>query len=1026
MVNAELWKAAARKAKQQLDHSVTEDFMSCEHPGNKLLLLFLRECQNASVETGAVDWIRTCKTVLRVVMAHPCRLWSIGQLRALPHVGAGTAGAVRVLWELCPPDPPSNEDLNMDAKVRESCALKEQEKKAAAKRKAEANRAAKTAAQQAAASATAAAGRRSTAEELDAMWGDTGPAIGEGAYGTEHEAEAEEPERARPRKRAKSKKSYVPNLGTANYTFMIVLFKETAGGKPFMKKEELIKAAEDSGIAHKPIRGNPNNNASQRWQYDGWSSINKLSNTDPPYLQMYSNPKKIRLTPEGLAIARYLYEMCVTRGDTAALPEEQLREMPAARDPNAPGEQQGACSQEPANTGSNPSGLPRMADGAGAAAGGRLGRSSKDASHPATTAFCAASRRATGQGSRGPGEAGPSQPLPGHGNSPRSGQGYTSYDALDAALAAHSPQPRIPAQRASQHASQPAGPSSQPSPGELPGATAQENGDQRPKNRTKKASSKRKEPQEPAEALPPRVPFRAFRRPEPAEEGMGWDSWEAGKKCMEVDGDNGAGPSADAAPDDGHLALLMEMGYSLEDATRRLGNGRSVEEAIALGSEASESLGVTAPLSDQGPASPGFVDLNGDPEANGRPPKASGPSLIRTASQGAPASQPFAAPRAGSDRASGSQPTSQPHAVPRAGSGHALGSQPLSQPPSRANSRAGSDSEGGCGSDNQGTAASLQLAREMWQLPTLSPHDGPEEQDVRLPPLSPGACFEDEYQVVLVLDIREQFGGAGHSSGRRETRDAYIDMMRRKGLEVEARHLEGGDAIWLARSLRDPCREWVLDYIVERKNVADLFASIKNSRYSKQKYWMQRCGLRHLVYLVEGNPETVVGGVEHCKTAPIATEINEGFLILRTEGVGDTCALYERLTGVMQEKYGRLRSRNAGAPGSSCLPELSEFKRRIELAQKLTVRDVWCLMLSAIRGLGPNGVKAIVAQYPTPRALFEAYARTMLAARRSGCDAVNAATRLLAGIQVSQSRTITANLSAKVYNNLFANGWQAV
>ena len=105
---------------------------------------------------------------------------------------------------------------------------------------------------------------------------------------------------------------------------------------------------------------------------------------------------------QGLAIARYLYEMCVTRGDTAALPEEQLREMPAARDPNAPGEQQGACSQEPANTGSNPSGLPRMADGAGAAAGGRLGRSSKDASHPATTAFCAASRRATGQGEHSP------------------------------------------------------------------------------------------------------------------------------------------------------------------------------------------------------------------------------------------------------------------------------------------------------------------------------------------------------------------------------------------------------------------------------------------------------------------------------------------------------------------------------------------------------------------------------------------------------------------------------------------------
>ena len=53
MVNAELWKAAARKAKQQLDHSVTENFMSCDHPGNKLLLLFLRLVTLAHGPTGA-------------------------------------------------------------------------------------------------------------------------------------------------------------------------------------------------------------------------------------------------------------------------------------------------------------------------------------------------------------------------------------------------------------------------------------------------------------------------------------------------------------------------------------------------------------------------------------------------------------------------------------------------------------------------------------------------------------------------------------------------------------------------------------------------------------------------------------------------------------------------------------------------------------------------------------------------------------------------------------------------------------
>lgn len=51
--------------------------------------------------------------------------------------------------------------------------------------------------------------------------------------------------------------------------------------------------------------------------------------------------------------------------------------------------------------------------------------------------------------------------------------------------------------------------------------------------------------------------------------------------------------------------------------------------------------------------------------------------------------------------------------------------------------------------------------------------------------------------------------------------------------------------------------EYVLDYIMERKRVDDLHQSIKDRRYDKQKYNMQRCGLRHLVYLVEGDPDAL-------------------------------------------------------------------------------------------------------------------------------------------------------------------------
>ena len=54
-----------------------------------------------------------------------------------------------------------------------------------------------------------------------------------------------------------------------------------------------------------------------------------------------------------------------------------------------------------------------------------------------------------------------------------------------------------------------------------------------------------------------------------------------------------------------------------------------------------------------------------------------------------------------------------------------------------------------------------------------------------------------------------------------------------------------------------------MDYILERKRVDDLHHSIKDRRYDKQKYNMQRCGLRHLIYLVEGDPDTLgdeIGG----------------------------------------------------------------------------------------------------------------------------------------------------------------------
>ena len=52
------------------------------------------------------------------------------------------------------------------------------------------------------------------------------------------------------------------------------------------------------------------------------------------------------------------------------------------------------------------------------------------------------------------------------------------------------------------------------------------------------------------------------------------------------------------------------------------------------------------------------------------------------------------------------------------------------------------------------------------------------------------------------------------------------------------KRLPVGDAIWIARHKVHET-EYVLDFIVERKNVDDLVGSIRDNRYKDQKLRMQ-------------------------------------------------------------------------------------------------------------------------------------------------------------------------------------------
>ena len=120
--------------------------------------------------------------------------------------------------------------------------------------------------------------------------------------------------------------------------------------------------------------------------------------------------------------------------------------------------------------------------------------------------------------------------------------------------------------------------------------------------------------------------------------------------------------------------------------------------------------------------------------------------------------------------------------------------------------------------------------------------------------LNPG-----EFEVILIVDNMEVAGG--NQGGKKSRKELTIKELKANGVQFETRHLTIGDFAWIAKEkvALDPSRlrqrtprELILPYIVERKRMDDLKQSIIDGRYKEQKLRLAQCGLRNIIYLVEG------------------------------------------------------------------------------------------------------------------------------------------------------------------------------
>ncbi|KAJ1409037.1 Winged helix-like DNA-binding domain superfamily [Sesbania bispinosa] len=236
---------------------------------------------------------------------------------------------------------------------------------------------------------------------------------------------------------------------------------------------------------------------------------------------------------------------------------------------------------------------------------------------------------------------------------------------------------------------------------------------------------------------------------------------------------------------------------------------------------------------------------------------------------------------------------------------------------------------------------------------------------LNVPPLSLGERFEDAYEVILILDDREQFATQGSRSRK------IIENIRNQfKIKIEVRRLPVGDGIWIARH-KTLDSEYVLDFIVERKKIDDLRSSIRDNRYKDQKLRLLRCGLKKLIYLVEGDPNSSEAA-ESIKTACFTTEILEGFDVQRTSGLGDTLRKYGYLTQAISQYYKSGVVEDNVKCSGTC-PPFDEFIRRCQDLEKVTVSDVFAIQLMQVPQVTEEVAMAVLDLYPTLLSLARAY-----------------------------------------------------
>ena len=238
------------------------------------------------------------------------------------------------------------------------------------------------------------------------------------------------------------------------------------------------------------------------------------------------------------------------------------------------------------------------------------------------------------------------------------------------------------------------------------------------------------------------------------------------------------------------------------------------------------------------------------------------------------------------------------------------------------------------------------------------------------------------FTVHLVLDNREV--------KTQRDRDFIEQRLDHCGIALDARMLDVGDAVWVARC--SDGTEIVLDYIVERKRLDDLVGSIKDGRFKEQKYRLSRCGCRNVIYIVEEYALSSDFFNDAIRTSLAGAQVNDGCFVKRVKNLQATVDYLIAVTKKLQRRYAerdlyvvperyvdsrsfsdRLASLSALHVGKELRITYGSFAGISKKRGVQSAAQVWSKQLLCIRGLSVDKALEVCKHYPLPMALLKAY-----------------------------------------------------